>query len=789
MKTKEAPALLKGEAKFIADMALPEMLHVAILRSAEGHALIKSIDTSACESMPGVVRVFTWKDTQQIMPLPVVWVPPGVESHFPPHPSGIVPGSQVVLAKEKVRFVGEQIAAVVAQTRQQAYDALAGIKVEYEPLPVVLEAEDAMKEGAPQLHDAAPHNLLAHSSFGDKAAAEKAIAEAEVVVKQRLHNQRMIHSPIEVRGAVALYESKGDNYTLWTNTQIPSPHRLLISLYVLGIPYNKLHVVAPAMGESMGCKGNVYAESPLLLCIAKALGRPVKWVDTRAGYSTDTAQSRDQTQYATLAGTKDGKIQALMCTAFSNIGAYPVINAPGQPLPLIGRSITGAYMIDHPFYEVNIVYTNKTPGAPMRGSGRAEAIFLIERMVDIFARKIGMDPAEVRRKNMVPPDKFPFDNKLGWIYDSGNYEAALNKALQNAGYDTMAQRKAEARKRGKRLGVGIGSYVAVAGVGRSRKMGDEGLVSGTWASAYMSVAPSGEVCITTGAQPHGQSQETTFAQIAAQELGIPTEMIRVRHSDTEGALYYSQASYGSRSLSVEGAAVQKAARHIVDKIRNFAAFLFKAPLEAIVYEKGRVYLSMAPDKATMTLQQVAFVLWLGWDLPEGMDPGLETIAYFDPPNFNFPFGTHVAVVEVDEETGKTDIVKYVAVDDFGTVVNPLVVDGQTHGNIALGIGQALYEEAIYDDRGRVLTDGFSTYAIPKASFLPTFELERTVTPSPSNPLGAKGAGDVSNPPVAPAIINAVCDALSDLGVDHVEMPATPEKLWRILSKAQSGKGK
>lgn len=783
IKAREAPELLTGQAKFIADISLPNMLHVAILRSEQGHAFIRRLDVSQAEKMPGVVKVFTAKDVQ-VMPLPVVWVPPGVESHFLPHPSGMVPGSQTVMAEERVRYVGEQLAAVVAETRQQAYDALHAIVVEYEPLDVVTDAEEAVKEGAPQLHETAPNNILAASAFGDKEATLKALEEAEVVVEQRLYNQRMMQSPLEVRGAVASYDPAQEEYTLWTNTQIPYPHRLLISQYILGIPFNKLRVIVPVMGESLGCKGNVYADSPLMCVIAKALRRPVKWVDTREGYSRDTAQSRDQVQYVRIAGTKDGKVTALYCSAYSNVGAYPVINAPGQPLPLIGRSITGAYLIDHPYYEVKIVYTNKVPASPMRGSGRAEAIFLVERMIDLYARKIGMDPAEVRRKNMVPPERFPFQNGLGWVYDSGNYAAALDKALQNAGYDSAAEKKVEARKRGKLFGVGIGSYVAVAGVGRSRKMGDEGLVSGTWGSACMSVAPSGEVTVTTGSQPHGQSHETTFSQITAQELGIPLEYISVRHSDSKGALYYGQASYGSRSLSVEGIAIQKAAQKIITKIKTFAAAAFQASEEMIVYEKGTVYLKTAPDQARMTLQQAAFALWLGWDLPEGMEPGLETFAYFDPPNFNFPFGTHIAMVEVDEQTGVVDLVKYVAVDDFGTVVNPLVVEAQTHGNICLGVGQALYEEAVYDDRGRVLTDGFSTYAIPRASFLPDFELSRTVTPSPSNPIGAKGAGDVSNPPVAPAIVNAVCDALADSGIKHIEMPLKPEKIWRALQQSR-----
>jgi carbon-monoxide dehydrogenase large subunit len=446
--------------------------------------------------------------------------------------------------------------------------------------------------------------------------------------------------------------------------------------------------------------------------------------------------------------------------------------------------LPGSYVIPHSFYEVYIVLTNTVQVGPLRGSGRAEATFFIERMIDLYAREIGMDPAEVRRKNMVPPDKFPFDNGLGWTYDSGNYQAALDKALAKIDYANIASRKVGAIEHGKRLGIGIGSYVAVAGVGRSQKMGQEGLVSGTWGSAHMKVHPTGEVSVTTGAQPHGQSQETTFSQIAAQELGIPVEYVKVLHSDTSGELYYGQGSYGSRSLSVEGTAVYKAAQKIKEKVRQFAAHAFKAPEEYIVYEGGRVYLKQAPDKATMTLQNAAFALWLAWDLPEGMEPGLEAVSYFDPPNFNFPFGTHVALVEIDDKTGKIDLVRYVAVDDFGNVVNPMVVDGQTHGNIALGIGQALFEEVVYDNNGQILTDSYSKYVIPKASQMPSFELERTVTPSPTNPLGTKGAGDVSNPPVAPAIVNAICDALSDLGIKHIEMPITPEKVWQVIRNAK-----
>jgi len=649
----------------------------------------------------------------------------------------------------------------------------------------VVDAEAALKEGAPQLHDAAPNNLMVHWTTGDKAAAEKAVAGAEVVVRHRFINQRMMANTVETRGSLARYDAATGDYTLWTNVQPTYPVRLLISLYVLGIPYTKLRVIVPHSGGSQGSKGYLYADAPLMLHLSKVLGRPVKWIDTRAGLARSTVQGRDQTQDVTLAGTRDGKITALSCTAYSNVGAYPVINAPGQPTVLIGRSITGQYAIDHPYYEVYVAYTNTVPVGPLRGSGRAEATYLIERIIDLYAAEIGMDPADVRRRNQVQPGQFPYENHLGWTYDSGDYPTALEKALARSDYANMAARRVEARARGKRLGVGIGSYVAVAGVGPSAQMGAAGLVSGTWGSAIVRVQPSGEVTITTGAQPHGQSQETTFAQIAANELGVPLAMISVAHSDTNGALYFGQASYGSRSLSVEGSAVYKAAQGIRDKAIRMVSHLFKAPAEYLVYENGGVHVAGNPQQG-MTLQQIAFVLWLGWDLPEGMDPGLEASAYFDPSNFNYPFGTHVAVVEIDEGTGHVALVRYVAVDDFGVVVNPKVVEGQTHGNIALGVGQALLEEVVYDVDGRILTDSYATYPIPRASTLPTLETERTVTPTTVNPMGAKGAGDVSNPAVAPAIVNAIVDALSDLGIRHVDTPATPERVWRAMSTAAGG---
>jgi carbon-monoxide dehydrogenase large subunit len=778
IKRKEDPNLLAGNAKFTADLDLPNIAHVAILHSPEAHANIKRLDTSVAARLPGVIRVFTGADiSSKMLPLVCIFKPAGVETHFPPHPYG-VPGAQTALAIDRVRYVGEWVAAVVAETRQQAYDALKAIDVEYERLPVVTTAEDALRPGAPQLHETAPGNLCAHVSFGDKAATDAAIEQAEVVVRQKFTIPRQLHQANETRATIARYDAASDEYTLWTNTQIPHGNRFMISSLVLGIPYNKLRVIVPNIGGSYGSKGYLYQDAPLMLVLAKEVGRPVKWVDTREGLSLTTVHARGQVQYATLAGNRDGKISALSVTNYVNLGAYPATNGPSTPSILTGRSITGAYAIPNPFYEAYLAYANSVMLGPARGAGRMEAMFLIERLVDIFAREIGMDPAEVRRKNMVPADQFPYENRLGWTYDSGEYVTALNRALEMAGYGNATESKVEARKRGKLLGLGIGSYVTIGGVGPSGRMGREGLIGSTWASAIVRVHQTGDVTAITGCQPHGQGQITTFAQIVGHELGVPIDRVEIIHSDTLG-VPYAQGSYGSRSFSVEGAAIYEAALLIKQKALRMGAHLLGAEEKDVVYQDGKVQVEADPGHAK-TLQEIASALWFAWDVPAGMEPGLEVTSYFDPPDFNFPFGTHVAVVEIDEETGATEIVRYTGVNDVGFMGNPKVVEGQMHGSIAFGIGPALMEEVIYDEQGQLLTRDLDTYAIPRPTDMPEFELDSTVTLTPLNRMGAKGAGDVAQPAVAPAIINAICDALSEFGVRHIDIPATPEKIWRAM---------
>lgn len=777
IKRREDPEFLRGEAKFTADVNLPGMAHVAILHSTEAHAKIRGIDTTAAMKLPGMVRIFTGADlANKMMPMVCIWKPAGVESHFPPHPYGL-PGAQTALATDRVRYVGEWVAAVVAETRQQAYDAVKAIKVDYEPLPIVRSAEEALKAGAPQLHDSVPGNLCAHVTYGDKSAADDAISKAEVVIRQNLTIPRQLHQALETRATIAQFDPATDEYTLWTNTQIPHGNRFMICNLVMGIPYNKLRVIVPHIGAGYGSKGYLYQDAPLMLVLARAVGRPVKWVDTREGLPRTTVHARGQLQHATLAGNRDGKITALSVSNYVDLGAYPATNGPGAPLVLTGRSITGAYAIPHPFYEAYLAFANTVMIGPARGAGRMEAILLIERMVDMFAREIGMDPAEVRRRNMVRPDQFPYENGLGWRYDTGNYAAALDRALQMAGSDQVATLKEAARARGKRLGLGIGSYVTIAGVGPSPRMGREGLIGSTWASAIVRVHQTGDVTVITGAQPHGQGQVTTFSQIIAQELGVDMARVEVIHSDSHG-VPYAQGSYGSRTFSVEGAAIFQAAQAIKQKATKVGAHMLQAKEEDVVFEDAQVRVKADPARAK-PLQEIASALWYAWDLPRGVEPGLEATSYFNPEDFNFPFGTHVAIVEVDEQTGAVDIVRYICVDDVGMVGNPMIVEGQMHGNVVFGMGPALMEQVVYDDNGRLLTNDFKSYPVPRPSRMPTFELERTVTPTPLNPMGAKGAGDVSQPAVAPAIVNAICDALS---VRHLDVPVTPEKIWRAMQE-------
>jgi carbon-monoxide dehydrogenase large subunit len=781
VKRREDPALVQGSATFIADLSLPHMAHMEILHSPHAHAIIKSVDTSEAEKMPGVLKVITGKDLiGRMKPLPCVWVPGGVESHFPSHPQDI-PGAGMPLQAERVRFVGDGVAAIVAETRYQAADALSAIKVDYEVLPVVIEADEAIQEGAPQLHEEVPHNLNAYWTCGNREATDQAIKDAQVVVDIDIVNQRTINSPIEPRGALASYDPVEGTYTLYASSQSPHNHRLILSYYVLNIPLNKLRVISPTVGGSFGTKGYVYPDMPLVLFFARELRRPIKWVDSRNGYMRSTVQGRDHKQHATLAGTRDGRFTALRCISYANLGAYPSTIGPGVATAMMGRSIAGPYDIPNGFCGVYAAFTNKVPLGAQRGSGRAEATFMTERLVDLYAAKIGMDPAEVRLKNMVRPEQMPFDNNLGWLYDSGDYPQLLKRALEMIEYDDMPARKAEALSLGKRLGVGIASFVAVSGVGPSPRMAKEGMIGGTWEAASIRIEPTGDVVCTVGSKPHGQSHDTVFAQVVAEQFGISVEKVIIRHSDTVGTPF-GQGSYGSRSFSTAGPALFLTAEKLKQKACLAAAHILHTDPLNIEFDNSRFFVRDDLSKG-ITLLEVSLALWYGWDLPDGMEPGLEAVTFFDPPDFNYPSGAQIAVVEIDEESGELEIKRFVAVSDVGNIGNPMVIDGQLHGGIVHGLGQALMERAIYDTQGHLVSDTLEKYALPKAEGLPHFELDYLMTPTPHNPLGSKGAGEVGTVGAAAAIGNAICDALRDYSIQHLDMPFTPEKIWRAIHHA------
>jgi aerobic carbon-monoxide dehydrogenase large subunit len=784
VRRKEDPPFVQGSARFIADLKAPGMAHMEILRSEHGHARIVSIDTAEAARMPGVLRVITGRDlVGRMKPLPCVWIPGGVESHFPAHPQDI-PGAGMPLTADRVRFIGDGVAAVVAETRYQAVDALGAIRVVYEVLPAVTTPQAALAEGAPRLHDDVEGNLNAYWTCGDEEATDRAIAEAAVVVELDLLNQRTINSPIEPRGCLATYDPVTDDFVLHASTQSPHNHRLLLSFYMLDIPLNKLRIVAPHVGGSFGTKGYVYPDMPLSLFMARELRRPIKWTDSREGYMRSTVQGRDHRQHAVIAGRRDGTITALRCSSYANLGAYPSTIGPGVATAMMGRSITGPYAIPTAFCEVHAAFTNTVPLGAQRGSGRAEATFMTERLVDRFAAAIGMDAAEVRRKNLVRPEQMPYDNGMGWRYDSGDYPQVLERALAMAGYDGLPALRDEARARGKRLGVGIAAFVAVSGVGPSPRMAKEGMLGGTWESASVRCEPTGDVVATIGSKPHGQSHDTVFAQIVAERLGVGVDRVLIRHSDTQGTPY-GQGSYGSRSFSMAGPSLAMACDKIVDKARQCAAHILKARPDELVFEGSRFHV-LGDLGRGVTLLETTLALWYGWDIPAGLEPNLEATMYWDAPDFNYPNGAQVAIVEVDPETGDVELKRFVAVSDVGVIGNPMVMEGQVQGGIVHGLGQALSEAAVYDADGRLLTDTLETYALPKAAGLPKLELDFVVTPSPHNPLGVKGAGEIGTVGAAAAVGNAVCDALREFGVEHLDMPYTPEKVWRAIHDGAQG---
>lgn len=767
VKRREDPRFITGTSRYTDDIQLHGMTYMAILRSPYAHARIKKIDTSQAKAQPGVLAVFTGEDLKKagVNPIPVGWLLPDIKigPHYP-------------LAVDEAHYVGDGVAAVVANDRYTARDALDLIDVEYEPLPAVVDAEKATQPGAPQLHPEAPDNVAYYWTIAG-GNTDQALKEADGVVRQRIINQRLIPNAIEPRAAVAQYQPATGDLTLYNTNQNPHIIRLLLAI-VLGQPEHKLRVISPDVGGGFGSKIYLYADEVIACFASKQLGRPVKWTESRSENYQATIHGRDHISDIEVGYKKDGTITALKVKTWSNQGAYLSVFAPLIPTFLYGPMLQGPYKIPNVSCEVWGVYTNTTPVDAYRGAGRPEATYLIERAVDLVAYELNMDPADVRRKNLIPAFKENFQTCMAYVYDSGNYPDALEQALRIVDYANLRQEQETMRKQGKYMGIGLCSYVEITGAAPAQVAASLGAGVALVESALLRVHPTGKVQLMTGSHTHGQGHETTFAQIVADQLGIPIEDVEVVHGDTDRTPW-GAGTYGSRSQPVGGTAAYIATQRVIEKGKKFAAHMLEAAEDDLVFEGGNYFVKGAPSRA-VKFTDVALQAYTAKNVPPDVELGLEASAFFNPSNFTFPAGTHVAVVEVDPDTGKVDLKRYVAVDDVGKVINPMIVDGQVHGGIAQGVAQALWEGAVYDENGQLLTGSMLDYPVPIASYLPSYETARLETPSPVNPLGAKGAGETGTIAATPAVANAVMDALKPFGIRHIDMPLTPEKIWRAI---------
>ncbi len=767
IKRREDPQLVTGTGRYVDDIPQTAVVHMHVVRSTEAHARILAIDTARAKEADGVVAVWSGKELKSEFgaPLPVTdcFVPdkkhPG---HYP-------------IAFDKVRYVGEPVAIVLASSRAAAEDAGERIEIRYESLPPVLDIEKALDKDAALLYDELGSNLSYDVKFagGDIEAAFK---EAEVTIKQRLIQQRLIPIAVEGRGVVAEYKTFSNKLTVWSSTQIPHFVKVWLAV-ILGIPESNVRVVAPDVGGGFGSKIRVYPEEVLTALAARRLGRPVKWIEDRNENLKATHHGRDQIWDVEIAAKRDGTVLGIRPTQWLNLGAYCSQFGTFQVLGVLVAQ--GAYRMKAFDGRAVGVFTNMTPTDAYRGAGRPEATYLIERVMDLVARETGVDPVEVRRKNFVRAEDQPFTTLLGLTYDSGDYTITLDKALEMVDYAALRREQAEKRKQGKYIGIGLSTYIEICGLGPAAAM-QAAIGVSAWGMSVVNVHFTGKATVIIGSSPHGQGHETTYAQVASDVLGIPVQDIDVQHGDTAiGPM--GMDTYGSRSTALDGNAVHISAMKVQEKARKIAAHLLEAADEDVVYENGKAFVKGTPSKA-VTIQEIAVAAFQTARIPKGMEGGLEATTFFDPTNFVWPFGAHIAVVEVDAETGATKIVRYVAVDDCGTRINPMVVDGQLHGGIAQGIGQALFEEAVYDETGQLRTGSLVDYLVPTASDLPSFELSATITPSPVNPLGTKGIGEAGTIASSVAVINAIVDALAPFGVKDVAMPATPQKVWQLMHR-------
>jgi aerobic carbon-monoxide dehydrogenase large subunit len=769
---KEDPELLTGQARFVDDLTLPGMVWMAVVRSPYAHARIKAVDLSKALAAEGVLAAFSGEDLVDDVPagLPCAW-PVTEDIKLPNH---------WPLTRDKARYGGDGVAVVLADSRALAKDAAELVEVEYEPLPAVTDVGAALDEGAPRVHDEFESNECYVWKL-DAGEVDRLFAEADVTVSERFYQNRLVPNAIEPRGVLVQPVPAQGEYTLWSATQVPHILRVLLAM-TLGIPESKLRVIAPDVGGGFGSKLNVYAEEQLALALARKLGRPIKWIEDRSEAYVATIHGRDVIQEIELAATADGTMTAVRARLTAAMGAYLQLVTPG--IPLLGAWLYGGAYREQA-YELTCtgVFTNTTPTDAYRGAGRPESTYAIERAMDALARKLEMDPVELRRKNFIT--EFPATMVSGLTIDSTDHHASLNRALEIFDYEACRRDQAERRERGdvRQLGIGFSTYVEMCGLAPSRILAALRYGAGGWDTATIRCLPTGTVQVLIGTSPHGQSHVTTMAQIAAERLGVDFDAVEVLHGDTS-IVPLGMDTYGSRSLAVGGVALYHAADKVLGKARAIVAHQLEVAEEDLQLANGSFSVKGSPDRA-MTVPEAALQAWTAHNLPDGMEPGLEATYVFDPENFSWPSGTHIAVVEVDTETGAVDLVRYVAVDDVGVVINPQIVDGQVHGGIAQGIAQALWEEATYDEDGNLLQSSMLNYLVPSAAELPSFELDRTETDSPSNPLGVKGVGETGTIAAPAAVMNAVIDALSHFGITELDMPATPERVWRALEEARA----
>ncbi|TMF22789.1 MAG: xanthine dehydrogenase family protein molybdopterin-binding subunit [Chloroflexi bacterium] len=771
---REDPRLITGHGHYIDDFTRTGTAYAAFVRSPLAHARVKSIDVTDASKAPGVVGVYTARDFKGQLAGTHPAAPAFVaEKKYVPE--------RFPIAEKEVCYQGEIVAAVLAETKGQAADAANMIQVDYDELPAVMDLEKALDAKSPKAHEGAADNVCWDLAYTGPEVTEAAFKEADVVVKQRILQNRLAPVPMEPRGVMAEYETYDKKLTIWMSSQNPHFIRLFVS-GSMGLKESQVRVISPDVGGGFGSKISPYPEDYLVPALSRMTERPVKWIETRTESIQNATHGRGQFYEVEVAAKKDGTLLGMRMTQYLDVGAYAGTFSAFQACACLMAG--GAYKWKGISARTIGILTNRVPTDPYRGAGRPEATHLVERMVDLVADELKMDPVEVRRKNFIQPNEFPFTQNFGLVVDSGDYEKALDRALEMAGYQDLRRKQADMRKQGRYLGIGISTWIELCGFGPSAATapatGGIALVE----SAQVRVTPTGSVIVYTGTHSHGQGHETTFGQIVADQLGVPLENIELRHGDTAEGTAFGYGTYGSRSLAVGGVAVSKAVGKVIDKGKKLAAHMLEAAEEDVVFEHGSFHVKGSPDKSK-AFGEVAFASY-GMSLPQGMEQGLEAVAYFDPPNLVWPFGAHIAVVEVDPETGHVELQKYVAVDDCGNIINPMIVDGQLHGGVAQSIAQALYEEVVYDDEtGQLKTGTLLDYNIPGIGEIPAMDLDHTVTPSPTNDLGVKGIGEAGTIAATASVINAVVDALSPLGIKHVDMPASPDRLWKMIKEARN----